>query len=216
MSNFLRFGDIKHFVFDFDGTLVESNGIKEALFFRIASQVPNGEKTMAAIYQKTGLTRQEIWMHWTSEMGLNMLQYNRFLNEYSKDIDDQVIKAPAVEGAIELLQHLKSNSIKASLSSATPEKSLKDIISRRGWAQFFAGVYGSPKRKEETLREVMLSFALTPKLVAVVGDGEDDRLSAETIGCHFFPVGRLQRNLPFEEQYDLIKIRTLLSCGAYG
>ena len=198
-------------VFDFDGTLVESNKIKESSFFRIASQIPDGDRAMAAVYRTDGFTRQEIWKLWITEMGLDMSHYDRFLDQYSSEVDELVAKAPAIEGAIELLLHLKTISVKAFLSSATPEKNLKAIVSKRGWSAFFDGIYGSPRHKDETLRDAVLPLAGSPELIAVVGDCEVDRVWAEQIGCHFFPVGRLCGGLPFNAQYDLSRIRSLLS-----
>ena len=144
-------------------------------------------------------------------MGLNMSHYDRFLDQYSREVDELVAKAPATEGAIELLLHLKTISVKAFLSSATPEKNLKTIVSKRGWSAFFEGIYGSPRRKHETLLDSVLPLANAPEFIAVVGDGEDDRFSAEQIGCHFFPVGQLSAGLPLTAQYNLHKIRSLLS-----
>ena len=207
----MRYGDIKFLVFDFDGTLVESNKIKETSFFRIASQIPDGNRAMAAVYRTNGLTRQEIWKLWITEMGLDMSHYDRFLDQYSSEVDELVAKAPSIEGAIELLLHLKTISVKAFLSSATPEKNLKAIVSKRGWLAFFEGIYGSPRRKDETLLDAVLPLADAPEFIAVVGDGEDDRLAAEQIGCHFFPVGRLSAGMPITAQYNLPKIRSLLS-----
>lgn len=213
MRQILRYSDIKFLVFDFDGTLVESNKIKEMSFFRIASQVPNGDTAMAAVYCANGLTRQDIWRRWITEMGLDMSHYDRFLHQYSSEVDELVARAPAIEGAVELLLYLQTASVKVFLSSATPEKNLKAIVAERGWSAFFQGIYGSPRRKAETLRDAVLPLAEAPEFIAVVGDGEDDRLSAEQVGCHFFPVGRLSAGLPVNAQYNLSKIRSLLSEG---
>ena len=110
MRQILRYSDIKFLVFDFDGTLVESNKIKEMSFFRIASQVPNGDTAMAAVYCANGLTRQDIWRRWITEMGLDMSHYDRFLHQYSSEVDELVARAPATEGAVELLLYLQTSS----------------------------------------------------------------------------------------------------------
>ena len=205
----MLYNNVKFFVFDFDGTLVDSNKIKENSFFRIASQVPDGERVMATIYRANGPTRRDIWRLWTEQMGLEMSYFNHFLSQYSNEVDELVVKAPPIEGALELLRHLKTISIKAFLNSATPEKNLKAIVSRRGWSALFEGIYGSPRCKDENLRNYVLPMAGSPESIAVVGDGIDDRSSAEQIGCHFFPVGGLSNYLPNENQYDLNKIRLL-------
>ena len=210
MRQILRHSDIKFLVFDFDGTLVESNKIKEMSFFRIASQVPNGDTAMAAVYCANGLTRQDIWRRWITEMGLDMSHYDRFLHQYSSEVDELVARAPAIEGAVELLLYLQTSSVKVFLSSATPEENLKAIVAERGWSGFFRGIYGSPRRKSETLRDIVLPLAGGPELIAVVGDGEDDRLSAEQIGCHFFPVGRLSTGRHKNTKIDLKRIKALL------
>ena len=140
-------------------------------------------------------------------MGLDMSDYDRFLHQYSSEVDELVARAPAIEGAVELLLYLQTASVRVFLSSATPEENLKAIVAERGWSGFFRGIYGSPRRKSETLRDAVLPLAEAPEFIAVVGDGEDDRLSAEQIGCHFFPVGKLNESQPIDTSYDLIKIR---------
>ena len=95
---------------------------------------------MAAVYRTNELTRQEIWKLWITEMGLDMSHYDRFLDQYSSEVDELVAKAPAIDGAIELLLHLKTNSVKVFLSSATPEKTSKRLYQNED-GQHFLKVY---------------------------------------------------------------------------
>ena len=48
---------------------------------------------------------------------------------------------------------------------------------------------GSPDIKEDTLSKIIAYGSLDPKSVLVVGDGLDDKYSAEINGCIFYPVG---------------------------
>ena len=52
---------INHFVFDFDGTLVDSNKLKRDAFFDLALKLPNGLEAMQTIYENSVGDRWEIW-----------------------------------------------------------------------------------------------------------------------------------------------------------
>jgi phosphoglycolate phosphatase-like HAD superfamily hydrolase len=71
------------------------------------------------------------------------------------------------------------------VSSTTPEDPLKEIVQFRGWAHLFVEVFGYPRRKPETIRQIFKLENVRSSEVLVVGDGESDRLSAVDNGCYF-------------------------------
>ena len=95
------------------------------------------------------------------------------------------------------------------LSSATPEENLRRIIDARGWSHLFDGVFGLPTSKTETLFRLIDRHGLRPGEVAVVGDGDGDRESAQAVGCAFFPVGEACIG-PQERIFTLSALQTIL------
>ena len=179
---------ILSFVFDFDGTLVDTNKLKREAFFSIASETKNGLQTMQRLHNVIDGDRLVLWQRWAAELGLpdaSALHYNA---RYSKVVDKKVVAAPEMLGATTLLELLQERKKKIYLNSATPQKNLVQIVKARGWASIFDGVFGAPTTKVENLRSKILTET-DASLTVVIGDGKDDQESAILTGCQFFPVG---------------------------
>jgi len=132
---------------------------------------------------------------------------------YSSMVDAAVVSAPEMPGATRLLEALRCRGRKLYLSSATPFDNLQGIMAKRNWADRFDGIFGGPTSKADVLRHVMSVTGLCSNTIAVVGDGEDDRCSAMSVGCTFFPVGEARGTLAHEKIYTLSELITVL-CGS--
>lgn len=200
-------------VLDFDGTLVDSNRIKRQGFLNFARADKSGETRMKWILEKISGDRTSILSAYLQERDGRVHRDNELSNalkSYKEMVDEAVVNAPEMFGASEFLSKMRDVGFRLVLSSATPEKNLLDIISRRGWLDRFDLVSGSPKEKINTLKSLIWSETGAAQLT-VVGDGEDDKKSAEQIGCRFFPVGEA-RGINFGEMiYTLPEICNLLS-----
>jgi phosphoglycolate phosphatase-like HAD superfamily hydrolase len=204
---------INTLVLDFDGTLVDSNRIKRQGFLIFARADEGGEVRMKRILEKVSGDRSSILSAYLQERDGRAHRDNEFSNalkSYNEMVDEAVVNAPELFGASEFLAAMRIQGFKLVLSSATPEKNLLDIVSRRGWLDRFDLVSGSPREKIDTLKSLISSDTSSAQL-AVVGDGEDDKKSAEQIGCHFFPVGEARGINTSEKIYTLPEIFNLLS-----
>ena len=185
----LELQSINHFVFDFDGTLVDSNKLKRDAFFDLALKLPNGLEAMQTIYENSVGDRWEIWAAWCKELKLPSQSYKKYVDSYSDLVDKRVTYASEKSGATRLLRTLQRNGKQATLSSATPMDSLQKIVSERGWSCYFEGVFGTPQTKLETLSSYVIPFSRSVSEVIVIGDGELDFQSSSQVGCLFLPVG---------------------------
>ena len=179
-------------VFDFDGTLVNSNEIKTLAFGELYKE--HGENIVRQIisYNKEheGVSRFVKFRYWqedllgqpyTKEIGKNLSR------TYSQLVFDAVVQAPYVEGALEFLKKHYQH-IPLFVASGTPETELREIIKHRYIPHFFQGVYGSPATKTEILQGILEKRKLSPEQVLMVGDALTDWEGAQGVGAEFIGI----------------------------
>jgi len=181
------------FVFDFDGTLIDSNHLKKSAFFELAAEFSGGLEAMEKLHQDIVGDRFMIWADWAKAVGRSQEFGNMMALRYSQRVDDLVANAPEMPGATALLNYLRSQDKSVFLSSATPRKNLIEIIEKRGIHNYFTNVFGSPMTKFDALKKWVIPTVEGPEFVAVIGDGADDMDSATRAKCTFFAVGEAGR-----------------------
>lgn len=196
-------------VFDFDGTLVDSNAVKHDAFLRIAARFPGGEVAMRGLLGHLKDDRHAVMAAFVQASGLSATP-DELVCAYSEYVDAAVAAAPAMPGAEALLQALRAAGLRVVLSSATPLANLRTIVERRGWTHHFDRLAGSPASKLDTLTRMMADHGLQAHEIAVVGDGADDRASAHATGCAFFAVGEARGTPADEPVYPLTALHDLL------
>jgi phosphoglycolate phosphatase-like HAD superfamily hydrolase len=196
-------------VFDFDGTLVDSNKLKREAFLRFARRDPGGEARMLRLLDETDGDRHAILAAYIGERNGSVacdVAVHDAVATYSAAVDAAVAAAPERPGASNLLERLRRAGLRLVLSSATPRENLVGILARRGWVNRFDVIADNPSRKADTLRELLSSSGVKATGLAVVGDGHDDRASAEAVGCPFYSVGEARGAQVGERVYALAEL----------
>jgi phosphoglycolate phosphatase-like HAD superfamily hydrolase len=184
-------------VFDFDGTLVDSNHVKDRAFFDVFDGLNARQEVEEVLREQTDLDRGgivaevlrrlELGGQLPRECDAGALA-QQLVEEYGRLADEAVNRAAEIPGATAALRHLNGRHLMY-VASATPEDALRRAVTTRGWSGFFEGVYGRPSRKPEILRRICAAHALTGHAVAMIGDRSADRDAARALGCHFIGVG---------------------------
>jgi phosphoglycolate phosphatase len=183
---------IKCAMFDFDGTLVDSNDIKFNAFFKVTRHIPNSKKIIEKVLQKQIGDRYAIFRYFAHAM---YNEYEISVNAKTLSIDytllceEEVSNAPHKEGFEESLKKLKLMNIKLFVSSATPQETLNNILIRRGVSQLFDGIFGTPDSKEFHIEKVKQLLSFSSSEILYIGDSEPDRLAAFNSNCHFIGIG---------------------------
>ena len=206
---------IRTVVFDFDGTLVDSNQIKQEGFYVLARQRPGGEALIRQLLDRIKGDRRSVLTAYESAcrgmpVGPQDDAVSELVEAYSELTDSAVSLAPEIPGATLLLDFLRNSGRKTVLSSATPRANMLTILARRKWVNWFDYIGGHPTTKVETLHRVMSKYNLSSGELLVVGDGADDMTSADSVGCSFFPVGAARGVSSGKRVYDLHEIRQIL------
>ena len=212
---------IKAVIFDFDGVLVESVDIKTKAFEKLFESEGNDivEKVVDYHVKNAGVSRFEKIRYIYKNMlnrELSEETFDDLCQQFSHLVVDEVVNAPYVKGAKEFLDSY-SNKYSCFVASATPQDEIEEVIKRRHMQRYFKGVYGSPKKKGDIVREILAAYtlehdempfnsALSPQSFVYVGDAISDYQAAKDNSIRF--IARLNGN-EFEN-IDCLKMRDMV------
>lgn len=179
-------------VFDFDGTLVDSNEIKRRGFDYAFADYPNRMAEIRQYCYSFNHTIRGEKFRYVAERILG-LQYTpelekRFHDRYASFTTESVAGAPEIPGAETFLKSISTRP--PSLLSSTPTAILVQILERRGWRSLFATVQGAPVDKRVWLIDFQRILGCQPDQVVFFGDTGEDAESGREAGCTFVRVGR--------------------------
>ncbi len=169
MINFKKYNS---FVFDFDGVILDSNNIKKVAIGDAVRGVLSHEKAEEFVQyfvNLNGVPREVKIAKYVPKD-----QYECVLDNYEDIIENKLKSAkliPGVKNVIQKISILKKDMIV--LSGGTQTEVLQLLI-EKGLADYFDGVYGGPKNKEENLQSMSLVHP-----VLYFGDSEVDYLVAK-------------------------------------
>lgn len=179
-------------VFDFDGTLVDSNAIKWQAFARCFDEFPGQlERIMDYCGGYNHTPRWEKFQYvYERILGLSYTTEvaDRLHARFEAATTQQIIEAPEIPGAGAWLRRV-SQRCETALLSSTPQETLVHIVTARGWADCFQEIRGAPVDKAHWLRTAHRRHALRPQELVYLGDCREDHAAAEQAGCVFIAVG---------------------------
>ncbi|HOW53929.1 MAG TPA: HAD-IA family hydrolase [Syntrophorhabdaceae bacterium] len=180
---------IRTIIFDFDGVLVESNNIKTEAFSALFKGMCNDEQHRRIVQHhidNLGVSRYKKFVHiYRNILGkdIGQKELDDLSRSFSGLVMERVVKAPSVNGAMEFLQNNKD--YKCYIVSATPHEEINEIVRLRSIKGYFAGIYGSPKEKEELIDDILVKGKHSTESTVYVGDGMNDYRAAKKCGVHF-------------------------------
>lgn len=177
-------------VFDFDGTLVDSNRIKWRAFEACFSEFSDRRQKILAYCRGNNHVTRGVKFRVVYEQMLG-LPYTpkvaeRLHRRFEEETTEAIVRAPEIPGASEFLKRVRPKHRTAVLS-ATPHPILLEILKRRGWSGHFDLKQGAPVNKAAWLRGLE-GKGYPPAQVLFFGDTPEDARAAQEAGCRFIPV----------------------------
>lgn len=173
---------------DFDGTLVESVGIKDRAFEALYAEHPEQLPQIMAYHLAHNHTiRFEKFAHIRRHiLGLpdDPEALEAQARRFSELVFAAIVACPMVAGARELLEHFHGRT-PLYLVSMSPAEEFSRILAARGLAGYFKGVYAHPWAKADALRDILAREQVRPDEAAYVGDAPEDRDAAAQAGVRF-------------------------------
>ena len=181
----------KAFVFDFDGTLVDSNEIKRSGFEHVFSEYPGRMAEIRAHCRTLNHTIRGEKFRFVCERILHIeytAERERSLHErYAAYTTESVARAPELPGAAQFVRQVQDRP--TALLSSTPHEILLEILRRKGWQSMFQVIQGAPVIKREWLQGYRKSIGCAAQEILFFGDTDEDADSARDVGCEFVRVG---------------------------
>ena len=178
-------------ILDFDGTLVESVGIKDDAFKELFSEFPTQIDEIMQYHMTHNATiRFEKFKHIYENILKRSYtpQLKRDLSaKFSELVFDKIIKCRYVAGAREFLDYYH-NTIPLYLVSMSPENELRRILDARKLTGYFKKIYSSEWKKTEALKDISRIENKPYEKVVFIGDTYEDYLAAHAVEIFF--IGR--------------------------
>lgn len=179
---------LRTIIFDCDGVLLNSNKIKTEAFYVAA--LPYGEDAAKALVdyhrQNGGISRFRKFNYFLEEIvssGSEGPDLDGLLDVYKTEIENGLLSCQLAPK----LKDLRDSTPDACwiIVSGGAEEELRELFCTRGIADYFdGGIYGSPKSKDEILRQLSDDNKLIAPSI-FLGDTKYDHLASLKIGIEF-------------------------------
>lgn len=178
---------IRSIIFDFDGTLADTNagivGTFQETFRRLGMEVPSAERISSTI----GLTLKDGFK--AALEGLTEEEADRAVELYRSIFFEIAIPCTVAFPQVrETLAALKERGYTLAIATSRSFHSLGKLCDSIGVTEFFEGFYGAEsverhKPAPDLVNLILKDFSLRPEEALVVGDAHYDLLMGQGAGC---------------------------------
>jgi HAD superfamily hydrolase (TIGR01549 family) len=184
-------GAIRCVVFDFDGVLVDSNGVKRRAYYNVFNRDGVSDEVISrCLAHHADGDRRDVITAIVSACGARESAeplVERYLAAYGTQCDVEIPQCAEQRGASSVLASLASSRA-LYVNSATPAEDLRRYIAQRGWEPYFRRVLGRPWSKTENFNFIRAAEQIEGDAMLFIGDHESDGVAARAAGCHFVGV----------------------------
>lgn len=179
--------------FDFDGVIADSTSVKVRAFSTLFAEYGSEVQEAVVRYHLNngGMPRHEkIRYCFTSfaKRSLSEEELSLAGATFSSLVMEEVVAAPLISGALDTLQQLQRDNIPAFVVSGTPADEMRLIVLRKGLAEYFREVHGSPQTKPTIVKDILDRYGLIPQHCLFIGDALADYRAAVVTDLQFLGI----------------------------
>ncbi|MCP4652316.1 MAG: HAD family hydrolase [Candidatus Omnitrophica bacterium] len=176
---------------DFDGTLVESVGIKDKAFEDLFKNYPDKIDEIMRYHLANNATIRYTKFKYITEHILNKTYTQQLEDQMCAQYSDYVLKSiiacPYVDGAMDFLDYFYDK-VPMYIATVNPKDEFMRILNKRGIAKYFKDVYAYPWVKVDTLKDIAGREGVSLGDMVFIGDTPEDLKSAQDTETFF--IGR--------------------------
>lgn len=193
----------KVIILDFDGTIVESNSVKDEAFRALFKEYPQYlPEIMNYHFAHNAVIRYEKFKYITEEiLGKSYTKKieKEMSEEFSRYVFEGTLKCPYVKGAREFLDRVYGKT-PLYLASINPAEDLEKILISKGIRKYFKKIYANPWIKTDSIKNIMAEEGFSCDEVTFIGDTMEDYNCA--LQANVFFIGRQDKNKTFPFAID--------------
>jgi phosphoglycolate phosphatase-like HAD superfamily hydrolase len=188
------FTNKKAIVFDFDGVLLESTGIKTWAFVELYKKYGRGVQDKVFEYQRNngGVNRLDKFRHF-HEVILNQKisddEVNLLSNKFRELTFEKLKLTPIDLFLSEALSLFNNKDFLLYCVSASPTEELNEIMEYKKIRNFFIKIYGGPISKENNFELLSTGEGICFSDMAYIGDSKIDLVSSNNKNIDFIGYG---------------------------
>lgn len=201
--------------FDFDGVILDSVDVKTKAFAKMFRHYgPEVERAVVEYHLANGgvsrFKKFEYYYKNFLQKPITQEILNGLGQKFNQLALEGVLAAPFIDGSLETLKQLRKDEIPAFVVSGTPDDEIKIIVEKRNLAPFFWEMHGSPREKQEIVRDIAKRYGYQLEKCLFIGDATTDYEAAKVCGTKFLGVVEDKEKSPFPKE-TLVKTKVELS-----
>lgn len=187
---------------DFDGVICDSVDVKTRAFAALFEGYGEDIKSKVVEYhiQNGGMSRYEKFKYYYRHLlrkEFTDAEFARLCDDFSALVLKKVIESPYIEGAKETLDLLFKDNTPMYVVSGTPNEEIKIIVKEKNLNHYFIEVLGSPRQKDEIVREILAHKRYNPPNCLFIGDAMSDYNCAKKLNLQFLGIAKDPQNSIF-------------------
>jgi phosphoglycolate phosphatase-like HAD superfamily hydrolase len=173
---------------DFDGVILESIDVKAWAFEKLFEGYPKHQQRIVDYHMAHGgVSRYVKFKYIYKEIlkePISEEKFQQLCDAYSELVFDRVLQCDFVAGAREFLDKYYRQT-PLFVISGTPHEEMNRIVEKKGLKRYFKEVCGSPRSKDEWVRELLGRYGFSAPQTVFIGDAMSDYEAADNNGCVF-------------------------------
>lgn len=170
---------LKAAIFDWDGTITDSNNIKTEAFVELFQSACPQAAGYIREYQQNrgGISRFEKFRHYIRHFfhrEASAAELEDFGRRYAALCRPKLLNAPFIPGAVETLRKLSLEKIPVFIVTGSPATEIIELAATRNLLPLIHHIYGSPPTKDVLLAVLLAENRLVPEETVFFGDAPAD------------------------------------------
>ena len=205
---------LKAAIFDWDGTITDSNHIKTEAFIDLFSSLGEEAADYIRRYQQNhgGISRFEKYRHYVRHFfgrNASAAELEDFGSRYAALCRQKLLHASYIPGAVETLRTLSARQIPAFIVTGSPADEIRELAAARNLLPLIRNIYGSPQTKDVLLARLLSENRLKPEETVFFGDALVDYKAAQINQIPFIGVCPPGSTSPFPPQTPTTSLITI-------